>query len=156
MVTLRGSTQERLVSKRFRFGYEKAANDPAVAGAPDPVGLGRDRSEPARFPPFSILIFGAVRSTLCGAMPTKAVIARRAGKPKSAKREQIRLLIADDHALILEGLAANIGRQDDMTVVAKAADGWEAVELWKKHRPDGALLDLRMPRLNGVEAWNRM
>jgi DNA-binding NarL/FixJ family response regulator len=69
---------------------------------------------------------------------------------KTTPREQIRLLIADDHALILEGLAATIGRQDDMTVVAKASNGREAVELWKTHRPDVSLLDLRMPILNGV------
>jgi len=55
---------------------------------------------------------------------------------KAPPREQIRLLIADDHVLILEGLAATIGRQDDMTVVAKASNGREAVELWKTHRPD--------------------
>ncbi|HEY4311034.1 MAG TPA: response regulator transcription factor [Pirellulales bacterium] len=81
--------------------------------------------------------------------PTAAVV-RRGGKPKAAKREQIRLLVADDHVLILEGLTAAIGRQDDMRVVAKAADGREAVDLWKTHRPDVALLDLRMPKLNGV------
>jgi two-component system NarL family response regulator len=69
---------------------------------------------------------------------------------KTALQEQIRLLIADDHALILEGLAATIGRQNDMTVVAKASNGREAVELWKTHRPDVLLLDLRMPTLNGV------
>ena len=61
---------------------------------------------------------------------------------KAPPRERIRLLIADDHVLILEGLAATIGRQDDMTVVAKAGDGREAVELWKTHRPDVSLLDL--------------
>ena len=55
-----------------------------------------------------------------------------------------------DHALILEGLAATIGRQDDMIVVAKASNGREAVELWSTHRPDVSLLDLRMPKLNGV------
>jgi two-component system NarL family response regulator len=69
---------------------------------------------------------------------------------KKSQRAQIRLLIADDHALILEGLAATIGRQDDMTVVAKASNGREAVELWSTHRPDVSLLDLRMPNLNGV------
>jgi DNA-binding NarL/FixJ family response regulator len=69
---------------------------------------------------------------------------------KTSPSERIRLLIADDHALILEGLAATIGRQDDMTVVAKAGNGREAVELWKTHRPDVSLLDLRMPVLNGV------
>jgi len=52
--------------------------------------------------------------------------------------------------MILEGLAVTIGRQKDMRVVAKAADGVEAVDLWKVHRPDVVLLDLRMPKLKGV------
>jgi DNA-binding NarL/FixJ family response regulator len=76
---------------------------------------------------------------------------QRAKSKRAASREpQIRLLIADDHALILEGLAATIGRQGDMTVVAKASNGREAVKLWSAHRPDVSLLDLRMPELNGV------
>ena len=77
----------------------------------------------------------------------KAPAARQSGKGA-----QIRLLVADDHALILEGLAAMIGRQEDMVVVAKASNGREAVKLWKEHRPDVALLDLRMPLLGGVAA----
>src|SRR5882724_12088364 len=76
--------------------------------------------------------------------------AKRATTSRKTQRERIRILIADDHAMILEGLAATIGRQDDMTVVAKASNGREAVELWKVHRPDVSLLDLRMPTLNGV------
>jgi len=64
--------------------------------------------------------------------------------------EKIRVLIADDHVTVLEGLAAIIGRQPDMTVVAQAADGAEAVDLWRRHHPDVALLDLRMPRQDGV------
>ena len=71
-------------------------------------------------------------------------------RSKSVKRDRVRLLVADDHALILEGLSATIGRQEDMTVVAKASDGRQAVNLWKAHRPDVLLLDLRMPELNGV------
>jgi len=74
----------------------------------------------------------------------------RRGTGKASLTKKIRLLIADDHALILEGLVATIGRQDDMTVVAKASNGREAVELWNTHRPDVSLLDLRMPMLNGV------
>jgi two-component system NarL family response regulator len=84
--------------------------------------------------------------------PNEQTVMSRPARRKSGQRDQIRLLIADDHALILEGLAATISRQEDMTVVAKARDGREAVELWKKHRPDVALLDLRMPQLNGVGA----
>ena len=68
----------------------------------------------------------------------------------NAPATPIRLLIADDHALILEGLASAIARQPDMTVVAQAANGREAVALWDEIKPDVALLDLRMPELGGV------
>jgi two-component system NarL family response regulator len=63
----------------------------------------------------------------------------------------IRVLLADDHAVVLEGLGAMIGRQSDMVVVAEADCGEEAVDLWHEHRPDVALVDLRMPGLNGVD-----
>lgn len=81
---------------------------------------------------------------------TAAPSPRRASSRRATDQPKIRVLIADDHALILEGLAAIIDRQKDMTVVAKASDGREAVDLWKEHRPDVSLLDLRMPKLNGV------
>ena len=83
---------------------------------------------------------------------TEAPDGKRITSRKTAERTKIRVLIADDHVLILEGLASAIGRQDDMTVIAEAGDGREAVDLWKKHRPDVSLLDLRMPRLTGVGA----
>lgn len=73
-----------------------------------------------------------------------------------AQTQPIRVLIADDHAMILEGLSAMIGRQPDMRVVAEAANGREAVELWKKYRPDVTLLDLRMPELDGVGAISEL
>lgn len=66
--------------------------------------------------------------------------------------DKIRVLIADDHVTVLEGLAAIIGRQPDMTVVGEAANGREAVELWLSLRPDVAMLDMRMPVLDGVGA----
>lgn len=66
--------------------------------------------------------------------------------------ETIRILIADDHVTVREGLAAIIGRQTDMTVVGEAANGELAVSLWLLHRPDVTLLDLRMPALDGVGA----
>jgi len=65
---------------------------------------------------------------------------------------KIRILIGDDHSVVREGLAAMIGRQGDMTVVAEAANGVDAVAEWAEHRPDVTLLDLRMPLLDGVGA----
>ena len=70
----------------------------------------------------------------------------------TVQTDRIRVLIADDHVTVLEGLAAIIGRQSDMVVVAEASDGEKAVEMWDKHHPDVALLDLRMPVLDGVAA----
>ena len=68
------------------------------------------------------------------------------------KKECIRILIADDHSVVREGLVSLVKRKSDMTVVAEASNGREAVDLWKKNRPDVALLDLRMPELDGVGA----
>ena len=71
---------------------------------------------------------------------------------KSAPKTQIRVLVADDHGVVREGLVSLIARKPDMAVVGEAANGREAVELWKQHRPDITLLDLRMPELDGVGA----
>ena len=68
------------------------------------------------------------------------------------KRECIRILIVDDHSVVREGLVSLVKRKSDMTVVAEASNGREAVDLWKEHRPDVTLLDLRMPELDGVGA----
>jgi two-component system NarL family response regulator len=64
----------------------------------------------------------------------------------------IRILIADDHPVVREGLAAMINRQTDMTVVAEAAHGQEAVARFREQQPDVVLMDLRMPEMTGVEA----
>jgi DNA-binding NarL/FixJ family response regulator len=73
-------------------------------------------------------------------------------KPCGAKKERIRILIADDHTVVREGLVALVKRKSDMVIVAAASNGREAVDLWKQHRPDVTLLDLRMPELDGVGA----
>lgn len=73
-------------------------------------------------------------------------------KKQAAKAAKIRVLIADDHVTVLEGLVAIIGRQPDMVVAAQAANGREAVDLWAKLRPDVVLLDLQMPVLGGIHA----
>src|ERR1041385_869801 len=71
---------------------------------------------------------------------------------RSARSAPIRILIADDHTVVRDGLVAIIKQEQDMDVVAESGDGREAVELWKQHRPDVALMDLRMPGLDGVNA----
>ncbi|MCW3054553.1 MAG: two component LuxR family transcriptional regulator, partial [Chthonomonadales bacterium] len=64
----------------------------------------------------------------------------------------VRILIADDHPVTREGLAALIGRQEGMCVVAEAGNGQEAVALFRLHQPDIALLDVSMPSMDGLEA----
>src|SRR5258706_15865711 len=71
-------------------------------------------------------------------------------EPDVAPSKKIRVLIADDHTTVLAGLEAILGMQPDMIVVAEGTNGREAVDLWRKHSPDVTLLDLRMPKLDGV------
>ena len=66
--------------------------------------------------------------------------------------QKIRILIAEDHEVVREGLAALVNMQSDMVVVAKPANGKEAVEAFNQERPDILLVDLLMPVMNGVEA----
>jgi DNA-binding NarL/FixJ family response regulator len=68
----------------------------------------------------------------------------------------IRILIADDHPAVRAGLAAVILADDDMIVAAQADTGEQAVALYREHRPDVVLMDLRMPVLGGVEATQRI
>jgi two-component system NarL family response regulator len=66
--------------------------------------------------------------------------------------EPIRILVVEDHHVVRQGLVALIKTVPDMTVVAEAADGVQAVELFRQHRPDIAIMDLRLPGMSGVEA----
>ena len=66
--------------------------------------------------------------------------------------DPIRILVAEDHLVARVGVTTIVNMQPDMRVVAEAANGQQAVELYRKHQPDVALLDLRMPVMTGVEA----
>ena len=64
----------------------------------------------------------------------------------------IRILAVDDHQLVREGIAGFVGVQPDMTLVAQAANGRDAIQQFRTHRPDVTLMDLQMPEMNGMDA----
>lgn len=70
--------------------------------------------------------------------------------------DSIRILIVDDHHIVRQGLAALLKTVPGFAVAAEASDGEQAVELYRKHRPDVTLMDLRLPKLNGVAAIERI
>jgi len=65
---------------------------------------------------------------------------------------RIRVMIVEDHLIARKGLGAIINAQRDMFVVGEATDGQEAIALYRKHLPDVTLMDMRLPRMTGVEA----
>jgi DNA-binding NarL/FixJ family response regulator len=69
-----------------------------------------------------------------------------------AERSSIRVFSVDDHPLLREGIAAIINNEPDMTMVAQAATGRDAILLFREHRPDVTLMDLRLPDISGIDA----
>ncbi len=65
---------------------------------------------------------------------------------------QIRILAVDDHALVRQGITVLVGTQADMTLVAEASNGREAIQQFRAYRPDITLMDLQMPEINGIDA----
>jgi DNA-binding NarL/FixJ family response regulator len=71
--------------------------------------------------------------------------------PKTDSR-LIRILVVDDHPLLRDGIAALVAAESDMEIVSQASNGLQAVEQFRKHRPDITLMDLAMPEMNGIDA----
>jgi DNA-binding NarL/FixJ family response regulator len=70
----------------------------------------------------------------------------------SEASHQIRILAVDDHVLVRQGLAVLISSEPELTLVAEASNGREAIQQYRAHRPDITLMDLQMPEMNGLNA----
>ncbi|MEX0745232.1 MAG: response regulator transcription factor [Phycisphaeraceae bacterium] len=79
-----------------------------------------------------------------------------APRPEAGPTRTIRVLLADDHQIIRGSLAKLLQREPDIDVVAQAGDGHEAVALVREHQPDVVVMDITMPRLNGIEATRQV
>jgi two-component system, NarL family, response regulator len=69
-----------------------------------------------------------------------------------SQRLPIRIMFVDDHPIVREGLTALLSRQEDMTVIAEAEDGQQALLFHRQHRPDVTLMDITLPGMGGIEA----
>lgn len=70
----------------------------------------------------------------------------------SAEPVSIRILVVDDHPVVRQGIAVLVGTQPDMTLVAEASNGREAIQQFRAHSPDIAIMDLQMPEMSGLDA----
>src|SRR3984957_3202132 len=80
----------------------------------------------------------------------------RRSEPVSSETKAIRVLVADDHAVLRRGIASLVNAELDMALVAQAGTGREAIEQFRLHRPDIALMDLQMPDMGGIQAMASM
>src|ERR1700723_2370431 len=84
--------------------------------------------------------------------PGKVFQERQGAKAMSGVASQMRILVVDDHPLLRGGVTALVSSQSDMSVVAQASNGREAIQQFRAHHPDVTLMDLQMPEMNGLDA----
>src|SRR6202142_643793 len=82
----------------------------------------------------------------------KALRERHGGEVMNAAPSPVRILSVDDHPVLRQGVAALVGGQADMSLVAEASNGREAIQQYRAHHPDVTLMDLQMPEMNGIDA----
>src|ERR1700690_4004660 len=82
----------------------------------------------------------------------KALRERHGGEVMNAAPSPVRILSVDDHPVLRQGVAALVGGQADMSLVAEASNGREAIQQYRAHHPDVTLMDLQMPEMNGLDA----
>ena len=87
----------------------------------------------------------------CSGATTRMVIVNKFSEP-DVMAKRCRVLLVDDHASFREAMGDLLSLHDDIEIIGEAADGKEAVQMAEKCQPDVILMDIRMPRMNGVEA----
>ena len=100
-------------------------------------------------------LFGG-RLEILSAPGQGTLVSADSAPPGGAMTRRVRVLVADDHTIVRQGLVSLLAESGECEVVAEAADGLEAVEKALATRPDVAILDLSMPRLSGLEAVRRI
>jgi len=73
-----------------------------------------------------------------------------------SEKKKLKIVLADDHTLVRQGIETLLAGNDSLEIVGQAGDGYEALELIEKYEPDIAIIDISMPRLNGLEATRKM
>jgi two-component system NarL family response regulator len=153
MPAAHGTIDYRLRDGRHSFGVRNQATDSAVESRIREVvqkdALQRKLLENKAQTRDPLPVHGVVRRSN-GGVRNIDIEEQSIGNPQTAL--PLTVLVADDHPMVREGLAAVINRQSDMEVIAEASNGREAVEKFLALRPAIALVDLRMPLMDGIEA----